>query len=123
MSKIMIIGAGGVGRVVAYKCAQNTAVFSEIWHVSRTQSKCDAIAADIQSDLGVTVHTDQVDADIVLDIVELFERIRPDMVIHVALLLYEYYLSSVKFQLAILLLAGGFPVFIWIEINLLPWTM
>ncbi|MDX2069065.1 MAG: saccharopine dehydrogenase NADP-binding domain-containing protein, partial [Haliscomenobacter sp.] len=30
MSKVLIIGAGGVGRVVVYKCAQHPEVFSEI---------------------------------------------------------------------------------------------
>jgi saccharopine dehydrogenase (NAD+, L-lysine-forming) len=30
MSKVIIIGAGGVGAVVAHKCAQLTDVFSEI---------------------------------------------------------------------------------------------
>ena len=48
MSKVVIIGAGGVGRVTAYKCAQNTDVFAEIVMASRTQSKCDAIAADVK---------------------------------------------------------------------------
>lgn len=30
MGKVMIIGAGGVGTVVAHKCAQHPEVFSEI---------------------------------------------------------------------------------------------
>ena len=40
MAKVIIIGAGGVGTVVAFKCAQNPQVFSEIVLASRTQSKC-----------------------------------------------------------------------------------
>ena len=43
MSKVLIIGAGGVGTVVAHKVAQHPEVFSEIMIASRTQSKCDAI--------------------------------------------------------------------------------
>ena len=39
MSKVMIIGAGGVGTVVAYKCAQNREVFHEIVIASRTKSE------------------------------------------------------------------------------------
>ena len=44
MSKVLIIGAGGVGTVVAHKCAQNPDVFNEIVIASRTKSKCDAVA-------------------------------------------------------------------------------
>ena len=44
MAKVMIIGAGGVGGVVAHKCAQVAEVFSEIVLASRTLEKCDAIA-------------------------------------------------------------------------------
>ena len=44
MAKVIIIGAGGVGTVVAHKVAQNTDVFTHILLASRTVSKCDAIA-------------------------------------------------------------------------------
>lgn len=85
MSKIIIIGAGGVGRVTAYKCAQNSDVFSEIVMASRTQSKCDKIAASIKEDHNVTIETDRVDADHVDQIVALFKKHKPVMVINVAL--------------------------------------
>jgi saccharopine dehydrogenase (NAD+, L-lysine-forming) len=85
MSKIVIIGAGGVGRVVAYKCAQQSEVFTEIVLASRTQSKCDIIAADVLRDLGVTIKTDVVDADIEAQVVALFEKHQPKLVINVAL--------------------------------------
>ncbi|WP_290077892.1 saccharopine dehydrogenase NADP-binding domain-containing protein, partial [uncultured Muribaculum sp.] len=49
MSKVIIIGCGGVGTVVAHKCAQNPEVFSEIVIASRTKSKCDAVAKAIGS--------------------------------------------------------------------------
>ena len=48
MSRVLIIGAGGVGNVVVKKCAQHPKVFTEIWHASRTKSKCDAIAAEVR---------------------------------------------------------------------------
>ena len=85
MSKVVIIGAGGVGRVTAYKCAQNTDVFAEIVMASRTQSKCDAIAADVKKTYGVQILTDQVDADHVDQVVALFDKHKPKMVINVAL--------------------------------------
>lgn len=59
MAKVIIIGAGGVGTVVAHKCAQNPDVFTEIVLASRTQSKCDAIAKAIGAK---NITTDRVDA-------------------------------------------------------------
>ena len=41
MSKVVIIGAGGVGNVVAQKCAQLADVFTEIVLASRTVTKCE----------------------------------------------------------------------------------
>ncbi len=84
-NKIVIIGAGGVGRVVAYKCAQVSDVFHEIVLASRTLSKCEAIAKDVKRDLGVDISVDQVDADDVSEVVNLFRKHQPKMVIHVAL--------------------------------------
>ena len=43
MSKVMIIGCGGVASVAIHKCCQNSEVFSEIMIASRTLSKCDAL--------------------------------------------------------------------------------
>lgn len=85
MGKVVIIGAGGVGQVATYKCAMNTDVFTEIVLASRTKSKCDKIAEDIKKQLGVTIKTDQVDADNVDEIVALFERHKPQLVVNLAL--------------------------------------
>ena len=82
MGKVLIIGAGGVGTVVAHKVAQNPDVFTEIVLASRTQSKCDAIAKAIGDD---RIVTDRVDADKVEDLVALFKKHKPDIVINVAL--------------------------------------
>ncbi|WP_422359169.1 saccharopine dehydrogenase C-terminal domain-containing protein [Reichenbachiella sp.] len=85
MSRILIIGAGGVGRVVAYKCAQNSEVFTDIWMASRTQSKCDQIAKDVESDLNINITTAQVDADNVPELVTLINKVKPKLLINVAL--------------------------------------
>ena len=82
MGKVLIIGAGGVGTVVAHKIAQNPDVFTEIVLASRTQSKCDAIAEAIG---GNRIVTDRVDADKVEDLVALFKKHKPDIVVNVAL--------------------------------------
>lgn len=85
MGKVLIIGAGGVGRVVANKVAQNNDVFTEIMLASRTQSKCDDIAEDVKRRTGVSIQTAQVDADSVPELVKLFDEFKPEIVINVAL--------------------------------------
>ncbi|MBR9920886.1 MAG: saccharopine dehydrogenase family protein [Bacteroidetes bacterium] len=86
MSKVLIIGAGGVGRVVVYKCAQHPEVFSEIMLASRTKSKCDDIVRDVERDTGRKgIKTAQVDADNVPELVALIRSFGPDLVLHVAL--------------------------------------
>ena len=82
MGKVLIIGAGGVGTVVAHKCAQNPDVFNEIVIASRTKSKFDAVAKAIGKS---NVTTDQVDADSVPELVALLKKHKPDIVINVAL--------------------------------------
>jgi len=82
MSKVLIIGAGGVGRVVVHKCAQAREVFSAITLASRTRAKCDAIAAEIP---GRAIATARVDADNVPELVALIRREEPQLVINVAL--------------------------------------
>lgn len=85
MGKVLIIGAGGVGTVVAHKVAQNNDVFTEIMLASRTKSKCDAIAKDLLERYGVEAQTAQVDADNVPELVALFNSFKPELVINVAL--------------------------------------
>ncbi|MDH4100615.1 MAG: saccharopine dehydrogenase family protein [Nitrospirota bacterium] len=85
MSSVLIIGAGGVGGVVAHKCAQLPEVFSEICLASRTKSKCDAIAAQIKEKTGRTIQTAQVDADDVAQTAQLIRQLKPKVLINVAL--------------------------------------
>jgi saccharopine dehydrogenase (NAD+, L-lysine-forming) len=82
MSKVLIIGAGGVGRVVTHKCSSLPDVFSEIMLASRTQSKCDAIAASIRNR---KIHTATVNADNVDELESLINSFKPSIVINVAL--------------------------------------
>jgi saccharopine dehydrogenase (NAD+, L-lysine-forming) len=85
MSRVLIIGAGGVGNVVVKKCAQQAQVFSELWLASRTRNKCDAIAAEVKKLYGVNIQTASVDADNVTELVNLLHKIKPVLVINVAL--------------------------------------
>jgi len=83
--KTLIIGAGGVGNVVAFKCAMNAKTFGEITLASRTLSKCDAIAKNIKEKIGMELKTASVDADLVPELIKLFKSLKPDIVINVAL--------------------------------------
>ncbi len=85
MNKVLIIGAGGVGNVVAHKCAQNPEVFADITLASRTKSKCDEIAASVKEKQGRTISTAKVDADNVAETVALIRDLKPKMIINVAL--------------------------------------
>ncbi len=82
MGKVLQIGAGGVGTVVAHKMANQPDIFSEVTLASRTQSKCDAVAKAIGKS---HVKTAQVDADNVEQLTRLIERVKPDLVVNVAL--------------------------------------
>ncbi|MBO4544035.1 MAG: saccharopine dehydrogenase family protein [Bacteroidales bacterium] len=82
MGRVLIIGAGGVGAVVAHKCASVPKVFEEIMLASRTKSKCDKIAQRIG---GNRIKTAQVDADNVEQTVDLINQFKPDLLINVAL--------------------------------------
>src|SRR5690606_8125400 len=85
MATVLIIGAGGVGQVVAHKCAQVPEVFSDITLASRTESKCIKIAQQILEKQGRKIKTAQVDADKVPDLVALINKVKPALVINVAL--------------------------------------
>ncbi|MCX7985982.1 MAG: saccharopine dehydrogenase family protein [Bacteroidales bacterium] len=82
MGKVLIIGAGGVGTVVAHKVAKENEVFSDILLASRTKEKCDAIAKAVGGD---RIKTARVDADNVNELVQLMNDFKPDIVINVAL--------------------------------------
>ena len=82
MSKVLIIGAGGVSNVVVQKCASVPEVFSEIMLASRTLSKCEQIAANVG---GNRIKTAQIDADNVPELVALINSFKPELVINVAL--------------------------------------
>ncbi len=83
--KTLIIGAGGVGNVVAFKCAMNVEVFGEITLASRTRSKCEAIAQNVKEKTNVTINSCTIDADSTQELIALFHELKPNIVINVAL--------------------------------------
>lgn len=85
MSKVLVIGAGGVGSVAVHKMAMNADIFSHVSLASRTKSKCDAIAASVKERTGVSIDTYEIDAEEVPALIRLIEAINPDLVVNLAL--------------------------------------
>jgi len=85
MSRVLLIGAGGVGGVVAHKCAQVPDVFSDIHLASRTLSKCQTIQEQVWALERGVITSWKVDADDSKEVATLIREIEPELVINVAL--------------------------------------
>lgn len=85
MSKVLVIGCGGVAGVAIRKCAQNDEVFSEICIASRTLSKCEAVKAELEGKTKAVITTAKVDADKVEELIALIKDVKPDVVLNLAL--------------------------------------
>ena len=82
MKTTLIIGAGGVGRVVVHKCALNAAIFGKIVLASRSIGRCEEIKGELP-DVNIDITT--LDADVKEDIIKLINAVKADIVINVAL--------------------------------------
>lgn len=85
MSRVLIIGCGGVATVAISKCCQVSEVFSEICIASRTKEKCDALADKLRPTTKTVITTAKVDADIKEEVVELINSYKPELVMNIAL--------------------------------------
>ena len=85
MSRVLVIGAGGVSSVAVHKMAMNSDIFSHITLASRTKAKCDAIAESVKSRFGVTIDTAAIDADDVAATTALIQSVKPALVVNLAL--------------------------------------
>ena len=85
MSKVLIIGCGGVASVAIHKCCQVPEVFTDICIASRTKSKCDKLAAELAPKTATKITTAQVDADKVDEVIALIKAYQPDLVMNIAL--------------------------------------
>ncbi|HIP60716.1 MAG TPA: saccharopine dehydrogenase family protein [Campylobacterales bacterium] len=85
MANILIIGAGGVGRVVVHKCVQNRDVFEHITLASRRLSSCEVYQKEVKERYDTDIDIAQVDADDVPALVALIQKVKPDMVLNIAL--------------------------------------
>ena len=85
MSRLLIIGCGGVASVAIHKCCQADSVFTELMIASRTESKCIAVKQALEGKTRTKITTAQVDADNVDQLCALIRSYRPDAVLNVAL--------------------------------------
>lgn len=85
---VLIVGAGGVGHVVAHKCAMNNDILGDICIASLTQQKCDAIIESILrknhlKDPSKKLYSREVDALNIPALVQLIQETKSEMVINV----------------------------------------
>lgn len=85
MSKLLIIGCGGVASVAIQKCCQNSEVFTDICIASRTKEKCDALKDKLTGTTKTRIETARVDADYVEEVIALIKDYKPDALLNVAL--------------------------------------
>ena len=89
MSRVLVIGCGGVAAVAIRKCCQVSEVFSELCIASRTVSKCEALAESLKDKTDTKITTVQVNADNVQEVIDLINSYNPDLVMNIALP-YQY---------------------------------
>ena len=85
MSRVLVIGCGGVANVAIRKCCQVSDVFEELMIASRTKSKCDKLAEELKGTTKTVITTAQVDADNKDELVALMKEYNPDLVMNIAL--------------------------------------
>jgi carboxyaminopropylagmatine dehydrogenase len=81
LDSVLIIGAGAAGSVTAQKAAMNRDVFKKIHLASRRLESCEKVAAQCKTPIGIS----KVDADNVAATVRLIRKVKPDLVINMAL--------------------------------------
>lgn len=86
MSKVLLIGAGGVASVAAAKMCGNADVFTDLLIASRTQKRCEDVKAACESRGTTTrIATAQIDAMDVPRLTALVRDYKPDLVMNIAL--------------------------------------
>jgi saccharopine dehydrogenase (NAD+, L-lysine forming) len=81
VDSVLIIGAGAAGSVVAKKCAMNRDVFKHIHLASRRLVSCQTVASACRTPIEVS----QVDADHTDQVIALINKVKPNLVINMAL--------------------------------------
>lgn len=85
MSKVLVVGCGGVASVAIAKICQNSKVFTEMCIASRTLSKCEAMKEKWQPTTSVKITTAQLDANDKEQVIALMKSFNPDVLLHVGM--------------------------------------
>jgi saccharopine dehydrogenase (NAD+, L-lysine-forming) len=85
MSNILVIGAGGVARVTLHKFAQNRDIFSRLTLASRTISRCELYQKELKDRYDFDIDIAKVNADNVEELTTLIDRVKPYIVLNIAL--------------------------------------
>ena len=85
MSRVLVIGCGGVANVAIRKCCMVSEVFTELMIASRTKEKCDVLAEELRKISKTKIETAKVDADSKDELIKLIKSYKPDLVMNIAL--------------------------------------
>ena len=77
MSRVLVIGCGGVASVAIHKICQVSEVFSDLCIASRTVSKCDKLADELKDKTSTNITTAKVDADNTDEVIALINEFKP----------------------------------------------
>ncbi len=85
MSKLLIIGCGGVAQVAITKCCQNPDIFPNICIAARTKKRCDELADKLRKNTTTNIETAKLDANNVDEVINLINSYKADAVLNLAL--------------------------------------
>lgn len=85
MSRVIVIGCGGVASVAIRKCCMHSEVFTDLCIASRTLSKCDKLKDDIKNSTKTNITTKKIDANNLSELVEFFKEYKPDLVMNLGM--------------------------------------
>jgi len=86
---VLIVGAGGVARVAAHKCAQNNDLLGDICIASRTAAKCDSVIDSVKrkghiKDASKKMYSRQIDALDIPSTIKLIKETGSEIVVNLA---------------------------------------
>ncbi len=85
MSKILVIGAGGVSSVAIHKMAKLSNDFKEITLASRTIDNCKKIQTQIKKKYNFNINIEELDADNIFETSRIISKYTPELVVNLAL--------------------------------------
>ena len=85
MSKVLVIGAGGVSSVAIHKMVQLSSNFKEITLASRTIENCKKIQKQIKKKYNYNINIEELDADNISETSKIISKYNPELVINLAL--------------------------------------